>query len=228
MPIYHWHRIVLVPKGHPLTKHTKPIDLKALAEHPLVTYVFSGTGESSFKRAFREHGLEPRVVFTARDADIIKTYVRMGMGVGVIASMAFECADREDLVAIDASELFPRVTTWLGFPRDMVLRGYMVDFVHLFAPHYSPRLIRDAAARRRRRRSTSCCAAIPLPIKGGCEQEQATAVEPGAARKPSAGDGSPIATRAWAHSLGTISRRSCRNSSPDPRTRTSGHRWSTP
>ena len=110
-----------------------------------MTYVFSGTGESSFKRAFRDQGLEPRVVFTARDADIIKTYVRMGMGVGVIASMAFECADREDLVAIDASGLFPRVTTWLGFPRDMVLRGYMVDFIHLFAPHYSTRLIRDAA-----------------------------------------------------------------------------------
>ena len=91
MPIYHWHRIVLVQKGHPLTKHAKPLDLKALADHPLVTYVFSGTGESSFKRAFREQGLEPRVVFTARDADIIKTYVRMGMGVGVIASMAFEC-----------------------------------------------------------------------------------------------------------------------------------------
>ena len=116
--------------------------LQALADHPLVTYVFSGTGESSFKRAFREQGLEPRVVFTARDADIIKTYVRMGMGVGVIASMAFECSDREDLVAIDASELFPRVTTWLGFPRDMVLRGYMVDFVALLAPHLTPQLTR--------------------------------------------------------------------------------------
>src|SRR5690606_41942922 len=68
-----------------------------------------------------------RVVFTARDADIIKTYVRMGMGVGVIASMAFECKDREDLVALDAKGLFPQVTTWLGFPRDMVLRGFMVD-----------------------------------------------------------------------------------------------------
>lgn len=172
MPIYHWHRIVLVPKGHALTKHTKPLDLKALADHPLVTYVFSGTGESSFKRAFREHGLEPRVVFTARDADIIKTYVRMGMGVGVIASMAFECADREDLVAIDASELFPRVTTWLGFPRDMVLRGYMVDFIHLFAPHYAPRLIRDAARAATQVEVDELLRSVALPIKGGCEQEQ--------------------------------------------------------
>jgi LysR family cys regulon transcriptional activator len=132
---------------------------------------------NAFKRAFREQGLEPRVVFTARDADIIKTYVRMGMGVGVIASMAFECADREDLVAIDASQLFPRVTTWLGFPRDMVLRGYMVDFVHLFAPHYSARLIRDAARAQTQEEVDELLRSIPLPLKASCEQEQAMAVE---------------------------------------------------
>jgi LysR family cys regulon transcriptional activator len=173
MPIYHWHRIVLVPKEHPLAKQQKPLDLQALADHPLVTYVFSGTGESSFKRAFTDEGLEPRVVFTARDADIIKTYVRMGMGVGVIAAMAFECQDREDLVALDASELFPRVTTWLGFPRDMVLRAYMVDFVHLFAPHYSPRLIRDMARAQTQKEVDGLLEDIALPIKGGCEQEVA-------------------------------------------------------
>jgi LysR family cys regulon transcriptional activator len=163
-----------VPKEHPLAKQAKPLDLQALAEYPLVTYVFSGTGESSFKRAFREHGLEPRVVFTARDADIIKTYVRMGMGVGVIASMAFECADREDLVAIDAKDLFPMVTTWLGFARDMVLRGYMVDFVHLFAPHYSPRLIRDVARAQDREHADELLKGIALPLRGGCEQEAVT------------------------------------------------------
>ena len=99
--------------------------------------------------------------------------VTVGMGVGVVASMAFECSDREDLVAIDASELFPRVTTWLGFPRDMVLRGYMVDFVHLFAPHYSPRLIRDAARAQSQEEVDELLEAVPLPIKGGCEQELA-------------------------------------------------------
>jgi LysR family cys regulon transcriptional activator len=170
MPIYHWHRIVLVPKGHALAKQTKPLDLQSLADHPLVTYVFSGTGESSFKRAFREQGLEPRVVFTARDADIIKTYVRMGMGVGVIASMAFECQDREDLVAIDARDLFPRVTTWLGFPRDMVLRGYMVDFIHLLAPHYQKRDIRDAANLATQAEVDALLGGIALPVRGGCEQ----------------------------------------------------------
>ena len=123
-----------MPKGHPLTQAKSPIDIMALAAHPLITYVFSSKGESSFKRAFAEHGLEPQVVFTARDADIIKTYVRMGMGVGVVASMAYECADEKDLVALEAVGLFPRVTTWLGFRRDSVLRGYMADFITLFAP----------------------------------------------------------------------------------------------
>jgi LysR family cys regulon transcriptional activator len=109
-------------------------------------------------------------VFTARDADIIKTYVRMGMGVGVIASMAFECTDRDDLVAIDASDLFPRVTTWLGFPRDMVLRGYMVDFIHLFAPHYSQRLIRDAARAQTQEEVEGLVKEIALPLRSGCDR----------------------------------------------------------
>jgi LysR family cys regulon transcriptional activator len=171
LPCYEWDRIVLVPQTHELAKDRHNLTLEKLAQYPLVTYVFSLTGESSFKKAFARMGLEPNVVFTARDADIIKTYVRMGVGVGVIASMAFECADREDLVAIEASQLFPRVTTWLGFPRDMVLRGYMVDFVHLFAPHYSPRLIRDAARAQTQAEVDELLLDIGLPIKGGCEQE---------------------------------------------------------
>lgn len=174
-PIYRWHRIALVPKQHPLARSKQPLDLQTLAEHPLVTYVFSVTGESSFKRAFHEQGLEPRVVFTARDADIIKTYVRMGMGVGVVASMAYECADQQDLKAIDAKGLFPQVTTWLGYPRDMVLRSYMVDFIHLFAPHYSPRMIRDVAALQTQAEVDEMLKDIVLPVRGGCEEDAAAA-----------------------------------------------------
>ena len=170
LPIYRWHRIALVPKDHVLAKQKQPLDLKSLAEHPLVTYVFSLTGESSFKRAFNEQGLEPRVVFTARDADIIKTYVRMGLGVGVIASMAFECQDSADLVAIEAKGLFPQVTTWLGFPRDMVLRSYMVDFIHLLAPHYQKRDIRDAANLPNQQEVDAMLGGITLPVRGGCEE----------------------------------------------------------
>jgi len=170
LPIYHWDRIALVPKQHPLAKQKGALDLKTLAEYPLVTYVFSLTGESSFKRAFHDQGLEPRVVFTARDADIIKTYVRMGLGVGVIAGMAFECQDREDLKAIDAKGLFPQVTTWLGFPRDMVLRGYMVDFIHLLAPHYDLRQIREVADAATQEEASAILGEIVLPVRGGCEQ----------------------------------------------------------
>lgn len=175
LSIYHWHRIVLVPKKHPLVRETRPLDLETLAAYPLVTYVFSVTGESSFKRAFSNENLDPRVVFTARDADIIKTYVHMDMGVGVIASMAYECKDQESLKAIDAKGLFPRVTTWLGFPRDRVLRGYMVDFIHLFAPHYSPRLIRSAAALETQEQVNELLADLSLPVRGGCDQDTAAA-----------------------------------------------------
>ena len=175
LPIYHWHRIVLVPKNHPLARETQPLNLQALAAYPLVTYVFSVTGESSFKRAFSDQNLDPRVVFTARDADVIKTYVRMGMGVGVLASMAYECKDQEDLKAVDAKGLFPQVTTWLGFPRDRVLRGYMVDFIHLFAPHYSPRLIREAATLETQEQVDELVADVPMPVRGGCEQDTAAA-----------------------------------------------------
>ncbi|MDH5254924.1 MAG: LysR substrate-binding domain-containing protein, partial [Gammaproteobacteria bacterium] len=119
LPCFRWDRIILVPNGHPLTKMRegaeKHLTLPVLAGYPLVTYVFGTTGESSLKKAFAEQGLEPNVVFTARDADIIKTYVRMGMGVGIVAPMAYECQDQKDLTAISAEGLFPRVTTWLGF-----------------------------------------------------------------------------------------------------------------
>jgi LysR family cys regulon transcriptional activator len=168
LPCYDWDRIILVPKGHPLTQVQGPIDLAKLAAHPLITYVFSSTGESSFKRAFAEHGLEPQVVFTARDADIIKTYVRMGMGVGVVASMAFECADEKDLVALEAVGLFPRVTTWLGFRRDSVLRGYMADFVSLFAPQLTAEVVRKAAALQAQHEVDALFQGVKLPLRTGC------------------------------------------------------------
>lgn len=142
LPCYNWDRVVIVPRGHPLSRQSEPLDLVALARYPLITYVFSSTGESSFKRAFTEQGLKPRVVFTARDADIIKTYVRLEMGVGVVASMAMERADARDLLVLDATGLFPRLTTWLGYRRDTVLRHYMVDFISLFAPQLTPQVIK--------------------------------------------------------------------------------------
>lgn len=143
IPSYRWDRSIVVPKGHELTQLGRKITLHDLAKYPLVTYVFSFGGQSSLKRAFEDEGLEPDVVFTARDADVIKTYVRMGLGVGIVACMAANCADQKDLQVLDAEGLFPRSTTWIGFRKDAVLRRYMFDFVKLFAPHVSTRQMND-------------------------------------------------------------------------------------
>jgi LysR family cys regulon transcriptional activator len=169
LPCYSWDRIVLVPNGHPLTA-SKDLNLRVLAGYPLVTYVFGATGESSLKRAFAQQGLEPNVVFTARDADIIKTYVRMGMGVGIVAPMAYECQDQKDLTALSAAGLFPRVTTWLGFRRDSVLRRYMVDFIALFAPHLTPQLTRKAAQLTTQTEVDELFDEAQLPVRGGCDE----------------------------------------------------------
>lgn len=134
VPSYNWDRKIIVPNDHPLTKIGRRITLQDLAEHPLVTYVFSFGGQSSLKKAFADQGLEPDVVFTARDVDVIKTYVRMGLGVGIIAGMADDDED-DDMTSISATGLFPRSTTWIGFRKDIVLRRYMLEFVRLFAPH---------------------------------------------------------------------------------------------
>ena len=89
MPCYEWNRAVVVPKGHPLID-VKPLTLEAVAAEPIVTYVFGFTGRSRLDDAFVEHGLSPHVVFTATDTDVIKTYVRLGLGVGIVAAMSYD------------------------------------------------------------------------------------------------------------------------------------------
>lgn len=133
MPCYRWNRCVIVPKGHPLTQVAN-LSLEALAEHPLVTYVFGFTGRSKLDEAFSNRGLSPKVVFTAADADVIKTYVRLGLGVGIVAKMAVDPVLDSDLVMIDAGHLFEPSVTKIGFRRGTFLRGFMYDFMHEFAP----------------------------------------------------------------------------------------------
>lgn len=134
MPCYRWNRSIVVPRDHPLASK-KNITLAELAEYPLVTYVFGFTGRSKLDEAFQEQGLTPRVVFTAADADVIKTYVRLGLGVGIIASMAFDEEADKGLVALDGRDLFPSSVTQIGFRKGTFLRGYMYDFIQRFAPH---------------------------------------------------------------------------------------------
>jgi len=144
LPCYRWHRHVVVPRGHPLARHKSPT-LRQLAAHPIVTYVFGFSGPSSLLELFAAEGLVPNVVLTARDADVIKTYVRLGLGIGIVASMAIDPEDDADLVHIDTSHLFPAHVTWLGFRRGGLLRKYQLDFVQRFAPHLTKRTIEKAA-----------------------------------------------------------------------------------
>ncbi len=170
VPSYRWDRSIVVPTGHELTKLDRKITLKDLAQHPLVTYVFSFGGQSSLKRAFEKEGLDPDVVFTARDADVIKTYVRMGLGVGIVASMAADCDDRKDLEVIDAEGLFPRSTTWIGYRKNTVLRGYMVEFIRLFASHISAGQLDDVRRSSSQEEIDALFDATKLPIRGGCAE----------------------------------------------------------
>lgn len=144
MPCYHWNRCVVVPRAHPLANTVK-LTLEDIARHPIVTYVFGFTGRSKLDEAFAQKGLTPRVVFTAADADVIKTYVRLGLGVGIVAHMAVS-ADDKDLVALDASHLFEPSTTRIGFRKGTFLRGFMYDFIKEFAPHLTRDRV-DAAVR---------------------------------------------------------------------------------
>jgi len=171
VPSYRWDRQIIVPKGHELTQLDRKITLHDLVEYPLVTYVFSFGGQSSLKRAFAEEGLEPNVGFTARDADVIKTYVRMGLGVGIVASMAADCADRKDLEVIDAEGLFPRSTTWIGYRKDAVPRKYMFDFIRLFAPHISKRQIDQLRRATAQDAVDVMFADTELPLRDGCNEK---------------------------------------------------------
>jgi LysR family cys regulon transcriptional activator len=170
VPSYRWDRSIVVPKGHELTKLDRKITLNDLAEFPLVTYVFSFGGQSSLKRAFADEGLEPDVVFTARDADVIKTYVRMGLGVGIVASMAADCDDKKDLQVIDAVGLFPRSTTWIGYRKNAVLRRYMVDFIQLFASHLTSMQLEDIRRATSQEDIDGLFQSSELPVRSGCSE----------------------------------------------------------
>lgn len=144
LPCYQWYRRIIVPAGHPLARSSRPT-LAQLAEFPIITYVFSFTGPSSLQEQFAGAGLNLDVALTARDADVIKTYVRLNLGVGIVADMAVNPQDDPDLVSIDASHLFPIHTTWIGFQRGTLLQRYMYDFMQLLAPHLTARVVELAA-----------------------------------------------------------------------------------
>lgn len=163
MPCYRWNRSVIVPKDHPLTQVSK-LTLADLAQFPIVTYVFGFTGRSKLDDAFKKEGLDPKVVFTAVDSDVIKAYVRLNLGVGIVATMAYEPNVDTDLVALDASHLFESSTTKIGFRKGTFLRGYMFDFIHLFAPHLTKDVIRQVLDCSTRAEIDGLFADLELPV----------------------------------------------------------------
>jgi LysR family cys regulon transcriptional activator len=145
LPGYTWHHSVVVPAKHALLQRER-ISLEDLAQYPLITYDTAFTGRSHIDEAFQSRGLAPDIVLTAIDADVIKTYVELGLGVGIVASMAYEPQRDRALRGIDAGHLFRSSTTRVAIRRGAVLRGYAYAFMELFAPQLTKSVIDRAMA----------------------------------------------------------------------------------
>jgi LysR family cys regulon transcriptional activator len=143
LPCYEWHHCVVVPPKHPLLDE-KRLTLKKLAQYPIITYDFAFTGRNKINQAFSEAGLEPNIALTAIDADVIKTYVELGLGVGIVAQMAFIPDRDRHLRMIDAGHLFQPSTTRVAIRQNQYLRGFGYHFIELFAPHLTRDVIAQA------------------------------------------------------------------------------------
>ena len=137
LPGYQWHHCLVVPTGHPLIK-VKPMTLEAIARFPIVTYDATFAGRNAIDKAFAARGLSPEVALSALDSDVIKSYVSLGLGVGIISQRAYREGKEEGLVAIDTSHLFPAQVTRIAYRRGAYLRAYAVEFIRLLAPRLTP------------------------------------------------------------------------------------------
>jgi len=141
LPCYEWHHCVVVPPKHPLLDEKK-LTLAKIAQYPIVTYDFAFSGRGKINEAFEKAGITPDIALTAIDADVIKTYVELGLGIGILAEIAFIPERDRHLRMISAKHLFKPNTTRIAIRKNEYLRGYVYDFIELFAPH----LTRDAVA----------------------------------------------------------------------------------
>lgn len=163
LPCFRWNRCIVVPRNHPLAQMDK-LTLEAVAGHPIVTYTFGFTGRSKLDDAFNSLNLTPKVIFTAVDADVIKTYVRLGLGIGIIAGLAYDDDLDSDLVKLDASHLFASSVTSLGFRKGTFLRGYMYDFIVELAPHLTRDIVQEALSRSNPAERAELYEHIELPV----------------------------------------------------------------
>lgn len=143
MPCQQWNRCIVAVPRHPVLKES-PLTLEAIARYPLITYDDAFTGRSKVNKAFLGRGLKPNVVLTALDSDVIKTYVGMDLGIGILARMAYDPREDRKLGMVDASHLFESSTTRIGLRRNAYLRGYVYAFIELVAPHLTRPMV-DAA-----------------------------------------------------------------------------------
>lgn len=143
VPWYTWHHGVVVPDGHPLERHGA-LTLESLAEWPIVTYHEGFTGRSKIDETFAAAGLEPDVVMSAMDTDVLKTYVELGLGIGIIASMTFNPKRDEPLKLLPAEHLFPTNTSLIGLRKGHLLRDFAFRFIELCSPKLTQEVLRTA------------------------------------------------------------------------------------
>jgi LysR family cys regulon transcriptional activator len=143
LPCYRWTHSVVVPEGHPLLGDG-PVTLERLAQYPVITYDTGLTGRGSIDDAFGRAGLKPQIILSAMDADVIKTYVELGLGVGILASIAMDDDRATVLRAIDARNLFPINTTSVAVRRGGLLRGFAYEFIQTFASHLTRQVVEAA------------------------------------------------------------------------------------
>jgi len=146
---YRWTHSVVVPRGHKLTK-TKELALKDIASYPIITYQIGYTGRAHIDAAFKAASVEPDIVLTAMDADVIKTYVELGLGIGIIASVAWDDDRDRSLALLDAGHLFPVNTTRIGFSRSHWLTGFALGFIETFVPTLTKEKIMEEINRQTR------------------------------------------------------------------------------
>ena len=144
-PFYSWHHGVVVPKGHPLESQT-PVTLENIADWPIITYHEGFTGRPAIDAAFASANLAPDIVMVALDADVIKTYVEVGLGIGIVASMSYDASRDKGLTLLDTTHLFPKSTSRIALRRGRFLRGFAYRFIELCAPALNEKVIKDGIA----------------------------------------------------------------------------------
>lgn len=153
LPCYEWNHCIITPPKHPLLEEKK-LTLEKVAQYPIITYDFAFTGRNKINAAFQAKGITPNVVLSAIDADVIKTYVELGLGIGIIAHMAYIPERDKHLRMLEADHLFQPSTTRIAIRRNEYLRGYSYDFIELFAPHLTHAKITEAMNNANRSKAT--------------------------------------------------------------------------